>query len=103
MKAEYVNPFYLWRYTKLLRDKRAVILTGSSIKDIKDTVLFVTTPKGERQIEVDGVITAIYEATLDLKRLYEKSAPEVHIIGDAKKPRRLNNAIHDGYRLGMVI
>ena len=98
-----VNPFYLWRYTKLLRDKKAIILTGATIKDIKDMVLFVATPKGERQIEIDGIITAEYEAPLNLKRLYERSAPDIHIIGDAKKPRRLNNAIHDGYRLGMVI
>jgi hypothetical protein len=37
-----------------------------------------------------------YNSTLNI-------AKEVHFIGDAKKPRRLNNAIHDGYRLGMVI
>ncbi len=28
---------------------------------------------------------------------------EIHFIGDAKKPRRLLNAIHDGYRLGMEL
>lgn len=98
-----INPFYLWRYTKLLREKKAVILAGSSIKDIKDRTLTVSTPKGERQIEVDAIVNTYFTAATDLGQAFQGGAREIHFIGDAKKPRRLLNAIHDGYRLGMVI
>ena len=98
-----VNPFYLWRYTKLLKDKKAVILTSASINDVEDMTLVVATPKGERKIDVEGIVAATYEASYNLMEAFKESVPEIHIIGDAKKPRRLNNAIHDGYRLGMVI
>ena len=54
-------------------------------------------------IEVDGIIISqrepVKEWDLDLGHV----AKEAYFIGDAKRPRRLHNAIYDGYRLGMVL
>jgi 2,4-dienoyl-CoA reductase (NADPH2) len=99
-----VNPFYLWQYIKLMKEKKVILLTSTKVSSIKDHQVSVSSQHtGEKSIETDSVIMALlepdeywYNSTLNI-------AKEVHFIGDAKKPRRLNNAIHDGYRLGMVI
>lgn len=98
-----VNPFYLWRYTGMLRQQKAVMLTGSKIREVKGNVLFVTTPKGEVEVEVDALIQGMMKPENSLARALGGVVPEVRVIGDAKAPRRLQNAIHDGYRVGMEI
>jgi pyruvate/2-oxoglutarate dehydrogenase complex dihydrolipoamide dehydrogenase (E3) component len=98
-----VNPFYLWRYTGMLRQQKAMILTGAQIRQVQGNVLFVTTPKGEVKVVVDALIQGLMKPEDNLARTLGGVAPEVRVIGDAKAPRRLQNAIHDGYRLGMEI
>lgn len=98
-----VNPFYLWRYTGMLRQQKAAILTGSQVRQVQGNVLSVTTPKGEMEVEVDALIQGLMEPEGNLARTLGSVVPEVRVIGDAKAPRRLQNAIHDGYRLGMEI
>lgn len=95
-----VNPFYLWRYTGLLRKQNAQFIQGASVSEALDGVLMVTTPKGIRKVEADGVIMASRVPRFD-PELVKGFNGEVFLIGDAKQPRRLNNAIQDGYRLAM--
>jgi len=98
-----VNPFYLWRFVQILKKNKVAILTNSKISGIDKDKIIVATPKGEQSIQFDGVILAQREdRTGDFNHL-KTLASEVYYIGDAKKPRRLNNAIHDGFRLGMII
>lgn len=98
-----VNPFYLWRFIQILKKNKATIFTGSTIVDLKDGVLMVKAPKGEQEIDFEGIIfTQRDEVIADFNTL-KGYARGFYFIGDAKKPRRLNNAIHDGYRLGMVV
>jgi 2,4-dienoyl-CoA reductase (NADPH2) len=96
-----VNPFYLWGYTKILREKKATLLRTSRLVNVAGKEAHITGNQGERGIEIDGIIVALREhaghwAQAGLAR-------EVFLVGDAKRPRRLQNAIHDGYRLGMVL
>ncbi|MCX7966298.1 MAG: FAD-dependent oxidoreductase [Syntrophorhabdaceae bacterium] len=98
-----VNPFYLWRFVQILKKNKVNILTGSKIKDIKEGILIVETKKEELAIDFDGLILAEREDSIKYFNSMKDYANEIYFIGDAKKPRRLNNAIHDGFRLGMVI
>jgi 2,4-dienoyl-CoA reductase (NADPH2) len=98
-----VNPFYLWQYIRLLKERKVTILTQTTIKGAAGTSLKID-QKGEmRNIDTDNIIVALQ----DSQSLWDSFAltynKELHYIGDVKQPRRLNNAIHDGYRLGMVI
>jgi hypothetical protein len=54
-------------------------------------------------IETDSIIMALLEPAKNRWETVQDIAREIYFIGDAKKPRRINNAIHDGYRLGMVL
>lgn len=98
-----VNPFYLWRFIQILKKNNVNILTGSKIVELKERTLTVRTPKGEQTIHFEGLILSERESIVDDFMFLKDYAREIYFIGDGKKPRRLINAVHDGYRLGMVI
>jgi len=72
---------------------------------IEEGVVRVLGPSGqEGAVEADSIIMSLfYPEEGTWKDVAHTLAGETHFIGDAKKPRRLLNAIHDGYRLGMVL
>ena len=98
-----VNPFYLWQYIGLMKKNKVIFLTSTKVTNIEDSLVYVSGPPGKKTIETDSIIMALSEPEKSWRQETQDIAQEVHFIGDAKKPRRLNNAIHDGYRLGMVI
>jgi len=95
-----VNPFYLWQYVRLMKAKKTIFLMKTGVEQIGKGILYLN-GAGVQDIEADSVIVA----AMDEEKKWKNPgiAKEVYFTGDAKRPRRLNNAIHDGYRLGMVI
>jgi 2,4-dienoyl-CoA reductase (NADPH2) len=98
-----VNPFYLWQYIGLMKKKKVLFLTHTKVIDIEGKLVRVSGPLGENTIETESIIMALSEPEKNWRQETQGITKEVYFIGDAKKPRRLNNAIHDGYRLGMVL
>ncbi|MFC1609499.1 FAD-dependent oxidoreductase [Myxococcota bacterium] len=92
-----VNPSYIWRYMKKLKDEKAIVLKNSDIREITDKGVIVDTADGEKLVEADTVVIAFMKANQELvdakKRIYS--------LGDAITPRRGSSAIQDGYRMGM--
>jgi 2,4-dienoyl-CoA reductase (NADPH2) len=98
-----VNPFYLWQYVGLMKKNKVIFLTDTKVNKIDDSLVYVSGPAGKKTIEADTIIMALSEPERKWRQTTQGITREVHFIGDAKKPRRLNNAIHDGYCLGMVL
>lgn len=98
-----VSPFYLWRFLKLFKERGVTFLTRAQLARGPGKTLSISSPKGERVIEVDDVVVALRQAPDDVRAVFADCAPVVHVIGDARRPRRLHNAIHEGYRSGMQI
>jgi NADPH-dependent 2,4-dienoyl-CoA reductase/sulfur reductase-like enzyme len=98
-----VNPFYLWQYIGLMKKNKVLFLSQTKVANIEDKFVHVTGPLAEKTIEADSIVMAMFKPEKNLRQETKGIAKEVYFIGDAKKPRRLNNAIHDGYRLGMVL
>lgn len=98
-----VNPFYLWQYIGLMKKKKVLFLTQTKVTHIEDSFVRVSGLLGEKTIEADSIIMTTFEPEKNWQQETKGITKEVYFIGDAKKPRRLNNAIHDGYRLGMVL
>jgi 2,4-dienoyl-CoA reductase (NADPH2) len=98
-----VNPFYLWQYIGLMKKNKVLFLTQTKVLDIKGRFVRVSGAPGEKTIETDSIIMAVFQPDKSWRQETQGIAKEVYFIGDAKKPRRLNNAIYDGYRLGMVL
>ena len=95
-----VNPFYLWQYVRFMKEKKVGLIAGAHILGIEGQEIHLSVPAGKKVIGFDGIILAGQEPA----RAWETvPGREVYSIGDAKKPRRINNAIHDGYRMGMKI
>jgi 2,4-dienoyl-CoA reductase (NADPH2) len=98
-----VNPFYLWQYVRLLKERGVKIFTRTVIKGASGSTLQLNMRGEDKNIDVDCLIVALQAPNRVWDSLAFNNGKEIHYIGDAKQPRRLNNAIHDGYRLGMVI
>lgn len=98
-----VSPFYLWRYIKLFKERGVTVLTRSRLSTYADGAVTITTPKGDQTLAIDDIILAKRADRLDAAAALAGCAPEIYVIGDAKRPRRLHNAMHDGYRLGMTL
>lgn len=97
-----VNPFYLWQYIRLLKERGVKVIMKANLTGISQNGLHIRVAGEDRTLDTDGLIVALYDPQTDWNHEGVRDR-ELFSIGDAKQPRRLNNAIHDGYRLGMVI
>jgi 2,4-dienoyl-CoA reductase (NADPH2) len=92
-----VNPSYIWRYIKKLKDEKAIIHRNCDVQEITDDGVVINTPEGELKVEADTVVVAYMKSVSELsdarKRLFN--------LGDAITPRRASSAIYDGYKMGM--
>ncbi|MFH0974900.1 MAG: FAD-dependent oxidoreductase [Spirochaetota bacterium] len=98
-----VNPFYLWQYVALLKRKNASFHTRSKATEINGNTVRIKGPKGETVFNPDSIIMTQFEPDAAWRKTAFGISKEIYFIGDAKKPRRLLNAIHDGYRMGMAL
>lgn len=99
-----VNPSYIWRYKKKLKEGKVNVFASCKVKEITDTGVAIIDPDGkEHTLPADTVIVAIMQSRKELEEPLKAICNEVYTIGDALSPRRANNAIHDGYRTGMKI
>jgi 2,4-dienoyl-CoA reductase (NADPH2) len=98
-----VNPFYLWGYMRILKEKKVRLLRASRMLGVEGNSARLTGLQGELTVEIDAVISAHREAATPWVAALKGAAGEVFFAGDAKRPRRLNNALHDGYRVGMSL
>jgi len=91
---------------KLLDDFHVDILTNANTQRITETGVEFTDQNGEEKTsEVDTIVIATgmtsVEETLE-DDLWNK-VPEIYVIGDRVKPRKILNAIWEGYRTARVI
>jgi 2,4-dienoyl-CoA reductase (NADPH2) len=98
-----VNPFYLWQYVGLMKKNKVLFYTQTKVTRLEDNLVYISGPLGEKSVETDSIIMTLLKPEESWRQGTQGFIKELYFIGDAKKPRRLNNAIHDGYRLGMVL
>jgi len=97
-----VNPFYLWQYMRLLKKHKVIFFTQTHIEKIDGNNMWLTHTKDQKILNADSFISALMVPVMEWRDI-NNMAFEVFFIGDAKKPRRMHNAIHDGYRVGIKI
>ncbi len=98
-----VNPFYLWQYLAQMKKRKVIFHTRSKIIEIKDKRVYFTGPKGDVVLNPDSIIMSELQPDTIWHKAVRSINMDIYFIGDAKKPRRLQNAIHDGYRVGMAL
>ncbi len=98
-----VNPSYIWRYMKKLKEGGVVQITQTTVREIIDEGLIIITPdKEEETVKADTVVLALLVPNGEIG--YGKyQTRDVSMIGDRVQVRRGYAAVHDGYRAGMDI
>jgi len=88
-----------------LSEKGVVLLTETRYTEITPEGLVVTTKEGERKtIEADTIVLAA--GAIPDRTLYQEVKGEVsetYLAGDCVEPRKIGEAIADGYRIGLEI
>jgi len=93
------------RLMHALRSKRVNMLTGATCEEIVEDAVRVTTAEGEQvTIRADTVVIAVgYRANRQMYQALEGKVPEMHCIGDAAQPRKMLEAVDEGYRTGLAL
>jgi 2-enoate reductase len=88
----------------LLTQAGVNLVTEASAKEIMAEGLIVSDKSGERLLRTDTVVLALglKSQTGPLTALAEKE-PNVWIVGDCVKPRKILNAIWEGFRIARLI
>jgi len=88
-----------------LRSKRVTLLTSATCEEIKKDSVQVTTAEGKKEtIRADTVIVAVgYKANEHLRKALEGKVPEIYCIGDSSEPRRILEAVNEGYQTGLAL
>jgi 2,4-dienoyl-CoA reductase-like NADH-dependent reductase (Old Yellow Enzyme family)/thioredoxin reductase len=88
-----------------LADAKVKILKNTKIVAITDGgVTAISADKNLVNINGDQVILAMGLASdIKLYKAVHEKIAEVYVIGDSVEPRRMGEAIHEGYRVGSVI
>jgi 2,4-dienoyl-CoA reductase-like NADH-dependent reductase (Old Yellow Enzyme family)/thioredoxin reductase len=88
-----------------LRSKKVTLLASATCEEIKEGSVQVTTAEGKREtIPADTVIIAVgYKANDRLYKALEGKVPEIYCIGNSSKPRRILEAVSEGYRTGLAL
>jgi 2,4-dienoyl-CoA reductase (NADPH2) len=99
-----VNPSYVWRYIQKLREVGVRSYVNSDIDEITNVGAVIRDVTSTRiPITADTIVYSERESVTNLIGAAQEGGSEVYVIGDALVPRRLHNAIHDGYRIGVRI
>lgn len=91
-----VNPSYIWRYIKKLKDSGVIQYPLHTLLEIRPKDVLAKAPNGEHvTIPADTVV-------LSQMQNYKPVSPkDAYTIGDALMARRGNSALLDGFRMGM--
>jgi len=92
-------------YQRLL-EKGVVLTPLTGVKEILpgEVVLYNVYTKAERRVSVDTVVVATGNRSVtDLYVALKGKMKELHRVGDCLAPRKINNAIYEGYQLGRLI
>lgn len=100
-----VMPSFKWRHGTWVEELGIATLTSSRVKKITAEGVTVMSDKGaESFVAADTVIAASpRRSNQEVLHEFEWMIDELHVCGDAVAPRGLDQAIHEGYRLGCRI
>jgi 2-enoate reductase len=81
------------------------LLTSATCEEIKEGSVLVNTAEGKKEtIPADTVIIAVgYEANDRLYKALEGKVSEIYCIGNSAKPRRILEAVNEGYKTGLAL
>lgn len=100
-----VNPISRKTILKLLQEAGINVLTGNTIRAFSSEGMLVEDmSKQKNEIKADTVIIALgVKSKNDLTKKLGDRVQEIYSIGDCNNPRKIGDAIHEGFRVGSAI
>jgi len=97
-----VSPTWKWRHTAWIDELEIPTLTESRITAIDGDGVRVANKAGEETVVAADTVIAAEERTANQELFHDLQwmIDELYVCGDAVSPRGLDQAIHEGYRLG---
>ena len=93
-----------WVLMKSLRLMGVDLRPNTKLLEITDDSVVVETEEGRQAIPADTVVIAVGAVSVnDLAAQVRDDGIEVIVIGDAKEPRKINDAIHEGFHAALKI
>ncbi|MEM2633434.1 MAG: FAD-dependent oxidoreductase [Nitrososphaerota archaeon] len=81
------------------------ILVNTELKEVMDNKAILINKKGEKIVlEADNIVLACgSKPNNELAKIIKPTFKKVYEIGDCKKPRKVLEAIHEGFHIGNLI
>jgi 2,4-dienoyl-CoA reductase (NADPH2) len=99
-----VGPSSRWPLMKSLRLMGIELRPKTRLVKITEDAVVVDTEAGRESIPADTIIVAVgAQSVHDLAREVKREGTEVVIIGDAKEPRKINDAVREGFEMALRI
>jgi len=103
--ATRISPFVRRPLLDRLVEKGVVLRGGVTCKEITERGVLITDPEGKEElIEADTVVLATGAAPeVELVSELEGRVPQVQRVGDAREPREIIEAVHEGFAAGYSV
>ncbi len=90
---------------KMLLDAKVKCLTGAKVFEVREEGVNISHQEGERDfLEANTVVLAVgLKSNDEIWKMLGSEGPEIHAIGDCVRPRRVINAIWEGFRTARLI
>jgi len=93
-----------WSLLKSLKLEGVNLKTNTKLLEITDDEVIVITEKGQESIQADTVILAVGAVSVNnLANQIKNKGIEVIAIGDAIEPRKISDAVREGFETAMRI
>jgi 2,4-dienoyl-CoA reductase (NADPH2) len=100
--AENVGRTGRWSLMKCLRCMDVNLKSGTLLVEIREKAVVVENGNGRSEIPADTVIVAVGSRPLDeLSKAVRAAGTNVVVIGDAKEPRKIGDAILEGFEAAL--
>jgi len=88
-----------------LRSKKVTLLTSATCEQIEEGSVLVSTAEGKKEtIRAGTIVVAVgYKASDRLYKELEGRVPQLYCVGDSAKPRRILEAVDEGYRTSLAL
>ena len=90
---------------QLLKDEQVDILTETNVLEINDEGIVIANKSGQRSaLSADTVVLALgLKSSDELSEALRDKIPELYVIGDCVEPRKVKDAIWEGFRAARLI
>ncbi|MFC1930199.1 FAD-dependent oxidoreductase, partial [Chloroflexota bacterium] len=89
----------------LIADASVKVLTETNVLEIRDNSIITTDKRGKKnELQCDTVVLAVgSQPNTELEKALKDKLPEVYAIGDCVEPRKVINAMWEGFRIARLI